>query len=148
MDGRTPVNSLGIDTIVTILAAGLIFLLALVLGIWKYRQIATAENHLAHPYVDIAHRAALLYSFATMLVAAFVELSAWPTWVNLTAAMVLVFFFVAAIFEYIVHGMRRDTTNQFEHPTTALTVGMVGLIIGEVGGFAVLLAGFVAGQLF
>jgi hypothetical protein len=28
-------------------------------------------------------------------------------------------FFVAAIFEYIVHGMRRDTTNQFEHPTTA-----------------------------
>jgi hypothetical protein len=148
VDGRTPVNSLGIDTIVTILAAGLIFLLALVLGIWKYRQIATSENHLAHPYVDIAHRAALLYSFATMLVAVFVELSAWPTWVNLTAAMVLVFFFVAAIFEYIVHGMRRDTTNQFEHPTTALTVGMVGLIIGEVGGFAVLLAGFVAGQLF
>ena len=148
MDGRTAVNSLGIDTIVTILAAGLIFLLALVLGIWKYRQMATAENHLAHPYVDIAHRAALLYSFATMLVAVFVELSAWPTWVNLTAAMVLVFFFVAAIFEYIVHGMRRDTTNQFEHPTTALTVGMVGLIIGEVGGFAVLLAGFVAGQLF
>lgn len=148
MDGRTAVNSLGIDTIVTVLAAGLIFLLALVLGIWKYRQMATAENHLAHPYVDIAHRAALLYSFATMLVAVFVELSAWPTWVNLTAAMVLVFFFVAAIFEYIVHGMRRDTTNQFEHPTTALTVGMVGLIIGEVGGFAVLLAGFVAGQLF
>jgi hypothetical protein len=148
VDGRTPVNSLGIDTNVTILAAGLIFLLALVLGIWKYRQIATSENHLAHPYVDIAHRAALLYAFATMLVAVFVELSAWPTWVNLTAAMVLVFFFVAAIFEYIVHGMRRDTTNQFEHPTTALTVGMVGLIIGEVGGFAVLLAGFVAGQLF
>ncbi|MDT7755862.1 MAG: hypothetical protein QOH27_1760 [Mycobacterium sp.] len=148
MDGRTAVNSLGIDTIVTVLAAGLIFLLALVLGIWKYRQMATAENHLAHPYVDIAHRAALLYSFATMLVAVFVELSGWPTWVNLTAAMVLVLFFVAAIFEYIVHGMRCDTTNQFEHPTTALTVGMVGLIIGEGGGFAVLLAGFVAGQLF
>jgi len=142
------VSSLGIDTISTILAAGLIFLLALVLGIWKYRQMATSENHLAHPYVDIAHRAALLYSFATMLVAVFVELSAWPTWVNLTAAMVLVFFFVAAIFEYVVHGIRRDTTNQFEHPTSALTVGMIALIIGEVGGFAVLLAGFVAGQLF
>jgi hypothetical protein len=142
------VTSLGIGTIVTILAAGLIFLLALVLGIWKYRQMATSENHLAHPYVDIAHRAALLYSFATMLVAVFVELSAWPAWVNLTAAMVLVFFFVAAIFEYIVHGIRRDTTNQFEHPTHTLTAGMFALIIGEVGGFAVLLAGFVAGQLF
>jgi DMSO/TMAO reductase YedYZ heme-binding membrane subunit len=138
---------LGIDTRITILAAGLIFLLALVLGIWKYRQMATAENHLAHPYVDIAHRAALLYSFATMLVAVFVELSAWPTWVNLTAAMVLVAFFVIAILEYIAHGLKRDTTNQFEHPTPALHAGMIALILAEVGGFSVLLTGFVAGQL-
>ncbi|MDQ2635461.1 MAG: hypothetical protein M3Y83_01130 [Actinomycetota bacterium] len=139
---------LGIDTTITLLAAGLIFLLALVLGVWKYRQMATAENHLAHPYVDIAHRAALLYSFATLLIAAFVELSRWPTWVNLTAAMVVVFFFVVAIASYIHHGARRDTTNQFEHPTSALHAGMVALIIGEIGGFAVLLAGFVAGQFF
>lgn len=137
----------GIDTVITLLAAGLIFLLALVLGIWKYQQMARAQNHLAHPYVDIAHRAALLYSFATLLTATFVELSAWPTWLNLTAAMVLVFFFVVAIATYISHGARRDTTNQFEHPTRALHVGMVALIVGEVGGFAVLLAGFVAGQL-
>ena len=67
--------ALGIDTRLTLLAAGLIFLLALALGVWKYRQMATSENHLAHPYVDIAHRAALLYSFATLLIAAFVELS-------------------------------------------------------------------------
>jgi hypothetical protein len=140
-------ESLGLATVVTVFAAGVIFLLALVLGIWKYRQMSTSENHLAHPYVDIAHRAALLYSFATMLVAVFVELSAWPGWVNLTAAMVLVFFFVTAIGSYIGHGMRRDTTNQFEHATTGLTIGMVALIVGEVGGFAVLLAGFVAAQL-
>jgi heme/copper-type cytochrome/quinol oxidase subunit 2 len=138
---------LSVDTRITLLAAGLIFLLALMLGIWKYRQMATSENHLAHPYVDIAHRAALLYSFATLLVAVFVALSAWPTWVNLTAAMVLVFFFVTAILEYAVHGLRRDTTNQFEHPSTALNVGMVALIIGEIGAFTVLLAGFVAGWL-
>jgi hypothetical protein len=140
--------SLGIDTVITLLAAGLIFLLALVLGIWKYRQMATAQDHRAHPYVDIAHRAALLYSFATLLVAVFVELSCWPTWVNLTAAMVMVFFFVTAIVEYIIHGLRRDTTNQFAAPSKALTVGMVGLIVGEIGGFAVLLSGFVAGQFF
>jgi hypothetical protein len=84
---------LGTDTRITLLAAGLIFLLALFLGVWKYRQITVAPDHRAHPYVDIAHRAALLYSFATLLVAAFVELSAWPTWVNLTAAAVVVFFF-------------------------------------------------------
>jgi DMSO/TMAO reductase YedYZ heme-binding membrane subunit len=140
--------TLGIDTRITILAGGLVFLLALVLGIWKYRQMATSENHLAHPYVDIAHRAALLYSFATMLVAVFVQLSAWPTWVNLTAAMVLVAFFVIAIVEYIAHGLKQDTTNQFEHPTSALHAGMIALIVAEVGGFSVLLTGFIAGQLF
>ncbi len=137
---------LGLDTRLTLLAAGLIFLLALGLGVWKYRQMSTTENHLAHPYVDIAHRASLLYSFATLLIAAFVELSGWPTWVNLTAASVLVFFFVAAIVSYIVHGALQDTTNQFEHPDAMLHVGMVALVVGEMGGFAVLLAGFIAGQ--
>ena len=139
-------GGLGYDTRITLLAAGLIFLLALVLGVWKYRQIMIADDHRAHPYVDIAHRAALLYSFATLLLAAFVELSAWPAWVNLTAAAVVVFFFVAAIGAYIVHGARRDTTNQFEHPTRGSHLAMVLLIIGEIGGFGVLLAGFIAGQ--
>jgi Ca2+/Na+ antiporter len=139
---------LGIDTRATLLAAGLIFLLALILGIWKYRQMATSENHLAHPYVDIAHRAALLYSFAALLVAVFVELSRWPTWVNLAAAMALVLFFVIAIVEYIRHGARRDTTNQFEHPKPGLHAGMFALIAAEIGGFSVLLLGFVAAQFF
>lgn len=140
-------GTLGIDTRITLLAAGLIFLLALVLGVWKYRQIMAAEDHRAHPYVDIAHRAALLYSFATLLIAVFVELSAWPAWVNLTAASVVVFFFVAAILSYMLHGARRDTVNQFEHPDRGTAVGMALLIAGEIGGFGVILAGFIAGQL-
>jgi hypothetical protein len=139
--------TLGIDTKLTLLAAGLIFLLALGLGVWKYRQITVAENHRAHIYVDIAHRAALLYAFATLLFAPFVELSAWPTWVNLTATMVAVFFFVGAIVGYIVHGALRDTENQFEHPVRGTGVFMALLILGEMGGFAVVLAGFVVEQL-
>ncbi|MGH3561819.1 MAG: hypothetical protein ACRDTN_08480 [Mycobacterium sp.] len=138
---------LGIDTTVTLLAAGLIFLLALILGVWKYQQIATSEDHRAHIYVDIAHRAALLYSFATLLIAAFVEFSDWPAWVNLTAAMVVVFFFVSAIGSYILHGALRDTTNQFEQEGWFLRGSMVLLILGEIGGFAVLLAGFIAAQI-
>lgn len=124
------------------------FLLSLVLGVWKYRQMVTGPNHLAHPYVDTAHRAALLYSFATLLTAVFVELSAWPSWVNLTAAMMLVFFFVAAIASYIAHGALRDTTNQFEKPTIGLYLAMALLILGEIGGFSVLLAGFARAQWF
>lgn len=137
---------LGTATVITLFAAGLIFLLALILGIWKYRQMAVNPDHLAHPYVDIAHRAALMYSFSTLLVAVFVQLSAWPVWVNLTAAMILVFFFVVAIAAYIQHGLRQDTTNQFEHPSGGLHAGMVALILGEVGGFLVLLSGFVVAQ--
>lgn len=139
---------LSTGTAVTLLAAGLIFLLSLVLGVWKYRQMITSPNHLAHPYVDTAHRAALLYSFATLLTAVFVELSAWPSWVNITAAMVLVFFFVAAIASYIAHGMLRDTTNQFEKPGSGMHLAMVLLILGEVGGFGILLSGFVRAQWF
>jgi Ca2+/Na+ antiporter len=141
-------DGLRYDVSITLLAAGLIFLLALVLGVWKYRQVLVSDDHRAHPYVDIAHRAALLYSFATLLIAVFVQFSAWPAWVNLTAAMVLVFFFVAAILGYIEHGRKRDTDNQFANPARALRAGMVALVVGEVGGFAVLLAGFIAGQWF
>src|ERR1700684_2638957 len=116
-------DALRYDVRITLLAAGLIFLLALVLGVWKYRQMLISEDHRAHPYVDIAHRAALLYSFATLLVAVFVQFSAWPAWVNLTAAMVLVFFFVFAILSYIAHGLKQDTDNQFANPDRALRVG-------------------------
>jgi len=139
--------NLGGPTMATLLAAGLIFLLALVLGIWKYRQMATSEDHLAHPYVDIAHRSALLYSFATLLVAVFVELSAWPGWVNAAAAATIVVFFVGAIGSYIVHGAKRDTTNQLSEPGGSIHVAMAALIVGEIGGFVVLLAGFLWGWL-
>jgi hypothetical protein len=136
------------DVRITLLAAGLIFLLALVLGVWKYRQMLVSQDHRAHPYVDIAHRAALLYSFATLLVAVFVQFSAWPAWVNLTAAAIVVFFFVGAILSYIAHGLRRDTDNQFEEPDGALKVAMTALIVAEIGGFGVIFAGFVVGQFF
>jgi len=138
---------IGGDTKAVILAAGLIFLWALILGIWKYRQMAAAEDGLAHPYVDTAHRAALMYSFATLLLAAFVELSGFSSTVNLIAAFVPIFFFAFAIAGYVTHGIRRDTDNQFRDPVAGTGALMAALIVGEVGGMLILLAGFVDGQL-
>ena len=135
--------ALGLDTRLTLLASGLVFLWALALGVWKYHGIMTSPEHHAHVYVDIAHRAALLYSFAIALAAVFVELSAWPQWVDLTAAAVLVFFFVAAIAAYCIHGALRDTTNQFVDPTPGTYLFMLALIVGEIGGVLLLLAGVV-----
>jgi hypothetical protein len=141
------VNSLGDDTLITLLIAGLLFLWALGLGVVKYRQMATSENALAHPYTDTAHRAALLYSFATLLIAVFVELSAWSAAVNLVCVALLEVFFVGAILGYMIHGLRRDTDNQFRDPVRGTHAYMLALIVAEIGAFAVLLAGFVDAQL-
>ena len=142
--------TLGDDTKAVVLAAGAMFLLALVLGVWKYRQMATSDDHLAHPYVDTAHRAALLYSFATLLVATFVQFSGWSQLADLIAAGVIYFFFVGAVVGYAYHGWKRDTDNQFRDPAPsagAVHGFMVALILGEIVAFAFLMAGFVDGQL-
>lgn len=133
---------LGVDSRILILAAGLMFLWALLLGVLKYRQMAASPTAEAHPYTDIAHRASLLYAFALMLVAVFVELSAWSTTVNLIAAGVLTFYFVTSVAVYMIHGLRQRTTNQFRDESAGLRVGMFLLIVGEIVGFSVLLAGF------
>ena len=138
---------LGGDTKAVILAAGLMFILALILGIWKHRQMVTAENGLAHPYVDTAHRAALLYSFATLLVATFVQFSGWSETVDAIAAFTIIFFSLAALSGYIYHGIRKDTVNQFNPQPGWLAAFMTLLIIGEIGGMAVLVAGFVDAQI-
>ena len=138
--------TLGSDTKAVLLAAGVMFLIALFLGVWKYRQMATSETHLAHPYVDTAHRAALLYSFATLLVAVFVQFSGWSETVDLICAGVLYYFFIGAVIGYAYHGWKRDTDNQFRDPTpspAAVHGYMFALIVGEIGAFSVLLAGFV-----
>ncbi|MFD3744578.1 hypothetical protein [Nocardia sp. NPDC058633] len=137
--------TLGIDTRITLLITGFVFLSALLLGVWKYHGIRV--DGAAHVYVDIAHRAALMYSFSGILLAVFTELSAWPTAVNLTADLIVLAFFVGAIASYARHGLARDTTNQFDGQISAgLRLSMYGLIAGEIGGFAVLFSGFLVGQ--
>jgi hypothetical protein len=134
---------LGTETRCLLLAAGLMFAWALVLGVQKYVQVLGSDDGAAHVYTDIAHRAALLYSFALLLVATFAELSDWPRAVDLAAGLVLTFFFVASVAAYQVHGLRRDTDNQLRHPGTPVRWFMIALVVGEIGAFLVLLAGFV-----
>ena len=136
------------DTKAVLLSAALMFLLALLLGVWKYRQIAASPDADAHPYVDIAHRAALLYSFALLLVATFVQLSGWGAVINLLASGAMALYFFAAVAGYALHGWRRDTDNQFREPVSGTHLFMVSLIVAEIGGWIVLIAGFLDGQVF
>lgn len=134
-----------------IVAAGLFFLAALLTGAWKYFHIARSPQAVAPVYVDIAHRAALMYSFASLLLAVFAGLSAWSATVDLVAAALPLAFFAFAIGGYIVHGALRDTDNQFLKPhrvgpvalhPAVLAGFMWALMAAEIGGFAVLFAGF------
>jgi len=145
---RIDIVELGGDTKAVLLASALMLLWALLLGVWKYQQILESEESQAHPYVDIAHRAALLYSFALLLVATFVELSGWSTLVNLIAAGAMTFYFYAAVAGYAIHGWKRDTDNQFHNPVSGTHAVMIGLIVAEVGGWLVLIAGFLDAQVF
>lgn len=138
----------GADTKAVLVAAAAMFLWALLLGVLKYRQIMTSEGRAAHVYTDIGHRAALLYSFALLLVATFVQLSGWSPVVNLVAAGAMAFYFFAAVAHYNWQGVRRVTDNVFREPPRGIKAFMIGLIVAEIGGWLVLVAGFLDAQVF
>ena len=123
---------LGGDTKAVLLAAGLIFFAALLLGVWKYRQMAASPDGLAHPYVDTAHRAALLYSFATLLLATFVELSGFSTAVNLIAAFAVIAFFVGyAAIAWLLRYLTTHSVGLFVGYRVAL--GVLVLVLTAAG---------------
>lgn len=137
-----------------VLAAGVFFLVGLLTGAWKYHAIMRSERAAAPAYVDIAHRASLLYSFAALLLAVFAHLSAFDDAVDFWATLAPIVFFAAAIVTYVVHGVLDDTDNQLRRPHrlgkatlpgSVIGAFMVALMIGEIGGFVVLFAGVVRG---
>lgn len=125
--------------------AAVFFLTGLITGIWKYYGIRTSPKAEAPYYTNIAHRAALLYSFSAILLALFASLSAFPDQLNLIAVASLLFFFSSAILRYIQLGLKNETENQHLNPAspTGELIFLSILIIGEVGGFLVLGGGFV-----
>ena len=133
-----------------LLAAGVFFISGLLTGVWKYASIMSARNAQAPVYVDIAHRASLMYAFAAILLREFVPYSPLGPTGTLWAVAVPILFFASAIAIYIVHGILRDTDNQLRRPHVLgkstvpgalIKAYMVALIVGEIGGFAILFYG-------
>jgi len=122
------------------------FLWALLLGVVKYQQILKSPEHRAHPYTDVAHRAALLYSFALLLISAFVQFGEWDLSVNLAAGSAMTAYFTMAVAGYTWHGWRKDTENQFARAGAALKAFMASLMTVEIAAWLVILAGFVDRQ--
>lgn len=134
-----------------LLAAGIFFSSGLLTGVWKYAAIMRSPQAQAPVYVDIAHRASLLYAFSAILIREFVPYSPLSASGTLWAVGVPILFFASAIGMYVVHGILRDTDNQLRRPhvlgggtvpAPLIALYMGGLIAGEIGGFAILFFGF------
>ncbi|MDQ3135167.1 MAG: hypothetical protein M3Q76_10220 [Acidobacteriota bacterium] len=131
---------------ISLAAAGGFLLAGMLLGIVKYRRIMGSPSHRAPVYIDIAHRAAFLYSFAALVIAKLLEYSPYSATVQLVAAAVPLAFFALTIAGYSAHGFRDDTENMFSERNFTTTGFMYALIAGEIGGFAVILWGFISTQ--
>lgn len=127
---------------IAIIGSGIFLLVGMSTGIWKYWQIRQSEKARAHYYVDIAHRASLLYASASLILAVLAYFSVWSDALNLVFILGNLIFFAAAIFSYIVHGALKDTTNQLQVPhrvaqwtlpSILMTLFMSALIIAELG---------------
>lgn len=130
-----------------LLAAFVFFMTGLITGIWKYVCMARSEKATTPRYVNVAHQASLMYSFAALLLGWFASYSVFPEWLNTLSAASALLFFALAIGSYILHGVLKDTTNQLRKPhkmgawtlpPALMVIFMVLLIIAEVGGSAVL----------
>lgn len=147
LDGKTGLNA---DQL-CLLAAGIFFSSGLLTGWWKYRCIAASAQAVAPVYVDVAHRASLMYAFSALLLREFVPYSPLSAAGTLWAVGLPLLFFGSAISVYIVHGILRDTDNQMRAPhrlgkrtipAVAIHGFMWALGAAEIGGFAVLFYGF------
>lgn len=135
-----------------IIASGFFLWVGMLTGVWKYLQIRKSERFRAHYYVDVAHRASLMYASACLILAVLAYFSAWNDGYDFIFVMGNIIFFAAAVLSYILHGIFKDTSNQLQVPhkvwkwtlpSILMTIFMWSLIIAEVGGTSALLLGAV-----
>ncbi len=131
---------------ISLAAAGVFLLTGMLLGVVKYRRIMASATHRAPVYIDIAHRAAFLYSFAALVIAQLVQYSPYSPGVQLVAVVVPLVFFALTVAGYAAHGFKDDTENIFGERNFTTTWFMYLLIAGEIGGMLVVLWGFVTTQ--
>lgn len=79
----------------------------------KYHGIMTSESHRALVYIDVAHRASLMYSFAALVMAELLKYNPYSVSVQIVSTCVLLFFFATAVAQYFKLGIENKVRNQF-----------------------------------
>lgn len=137
-------------TAFSIVSAGIFLITGLLTGLWKFIQMWRSPQGLAHPYVDIAHRASLLYGFACITLAVLAHFSVFSPKSNLIAAALTISFFALAVLGYLLQAALNGPDNQLRKPhklgrhtmpRAGLMMFMVALVLSEIGGTLYLFAG-------
>jgi hypothetical protein len=131
---------------ISLLCSGLFLLSGMLTGIWKYSKIMSSENHQAPVYVDIAHRTSFFYSFASLVIAKLIEFSPFSEFWQIVIVAVPLSYFILTVIGYVREGFLNRTDNMFREKNFVTTWFMYGLIAGEIGGFALILGGFIYSQ--
>jgi len=132
---------------ISLLSSGLFLLLGMLIGIVKYQRMLTSPEHIAPVYIDIAHRAALLYSFAMLVIAKLLEYSPYSESLQIAASGLVLTFLTLTVFGYLGHGLMNKTDNLFRKRNFTTTWYMYLLIVGEIGGLSVIIWGFISTQI-
>lgn len=135
---------------ICVVSTGVFFIVGLGCGAWKYAQIRRSTEAKSSTYVDIAHRAALMYAFSCLVVERLVAISQLDPRIENTCVLTLIAYFAWAQGSYIVHAGLADTDNQFEEPhrlgkfvipSQLMSTFMISLIFFELSASVTLLVG-------
>jgi hypothetical protein len=133
---------------ISLLASGVFLLTGMLTGVWKYTKIMKSPEHRAPVYVDIAHRASFFYAFASLIIAKLIEFSPFSEFWQIVIVAAPLLYFILTVIGYIKEGFLHRTENIFAERNFVTTWFMYGLIIGEIGGFVLVLGGFIYTQFF
>ena len=132
---------------ISLLFAGLFLLSGMVTGVWKYARIMSSSDHKAPVYVDIAHRTSFFYSFASLVIAKLIEYSPFSSIWQVVIVLIPLVYFAISVLAYVLEGIKEKTENMFAERNFGTTWFMYSLIAAEIGGFALILGGFIYTQL-
>ena len=133
---------------IALLVSGLFLLNGMLTGIWKYARIMGSPEHHAPVYVDIAHRTSFFYSFAALIIAKLIESSPFSEFWRVVIVAFPLAFFLLTVIGYMKEGFLNRTENIFGERNFITTYFMYALIVAEIGGFVLILGGFIYTQFF
>lgn len=132
---------------ISLLSSGFFLLAGMLIGIVKHQRMLKTADHTAPAYIDIAHRAAFLYSFAMLVIAKLLEYSPYSEAVQLVSMSAVLVFMSITIVGYFTHGIRNKTDNLFRERNFTTIWYVYMLAAGEIGGLSVIIWGFISTQI-